>query len=82
MRKLLNILSNLYNMAGYDGLKHIVLSAVLTVGFNLFLPWWCAAMVTLSIGMAKEIYDKLSEKGCCEWKDIMCDIIGIIIGAL
>lgn len=82
MRKLLNILNNMYNMAGYDGLKHIVLSAVLTIGINLFLPWWCAALVTLSIGIAKEVYDKVSGRGCSEWKDLVCDIVGIIIGAL
>lgn len=81
MRKLLNILSNLYDMAGYDGLKHIVLSAVLTVGFNLFLPWWVSVIIVLLIGIAKEIYDSTG-KGCCEWKDIICDLIGIIIGIL
>lgn len=81
MRKLLNILNNLYNMAGYDGLKHIVLSAVLTVGFNLFLPWYFATILVLIIGIAKEIYDSTG-KGCCELKDIVCDLIGIIIGIL
>lgn len=81
MRKLLNILSNLYDMAGYDGLKHIVLSAVLTVGFNLFLPWYLAAIIVIIIGIAKEIYDSTG-KGCCELKDIVCDLIGIVIGVL
>lgn len=38
--------------------------------------------MVLAIGIAKEIYDKVSEKGCCEWKDIMCDLIGIVIGVL
>lgn len=81
MRKLLNILNNLYNMAGYDGLKHIVLSAVLTVGFNLFLPWYLSAIFVFTIGIAKEIYDS-TDKGCCELKDTICNLIGIIIGIL
>lgn len=38
------------------------------------------AMVIVMVAMA--IYDKVSEKGCCEWNDIICNIIGIIIGAL
>lgn len=81
MRKLLNILNNLYDIAGYDGLKHIVLSAVLTVGFNLFFPWYLSAIFVLTIGIAKEIYDSTG-KGCCEWKDFICDLIGTIIGIL
>jgi Fe-S cluster biosynthesis and repair protein YggX len=39
-------------------------------------------LTTLSIGIGKEVYDKVSKKGWAEWKDIICDIIGIIIGAL
>ena len=30
----------------------------------------------------KEAYDKISGKGCAEWKDIICDNIGILIGIL
>ena len=81
MRKLLNILNNLYNMAGYDGLKHIVLSAVFTIGFNLFLSWYLSAILVFTIGISKEIYDSIG-KGCCELKDIICNLIGIIIGIL
>ena len=68
-------------MAGYDGLKHIVLSAILTVGFNLFLPWYFVPIIVIIIGTAKEIYDGTG-KGYCEWKDIICDLIGIAIGIL
>lgn len=46
------------------------------------LPVWVAVGVVIAIGIAKEVYDKVSEKGCCEWKDIMCDLIGIVIGVL
>ncbi len=68
-------------MAGYDGLKHIVLSVVITVGFNLFLPWYFAAIIVIIIGIVKEIYD-IAGKECCEWKDFICDLIGIVIGIL
>ena len=82
MSKLLNILNNLYNAAGYDGMKHIVLSAVLTVMLKLVFPIYVAVPTVFLVGMLKEIYDKKSGKGCAETKDMVCNIIGIIIGAL
>lgn len=65
-----------------DKYKHIVVSAIITVVLNLILPWWAAGLVTLSIGVGKEVYDKVSGKGCAEWKDLLADVIGILIGIL
>lgn len=77
-----NKLYNLFTLIGYDGCKHIILSAILTVVAKWLLPVWVAVGVVMDIGIAKEIYDKASGKGCAENKDLVCDIIGIIIGAL
>ena len=82
VQKLTAILNNLFNLIGSDGMKHIILSAILTVVAIVLLPVWVAVGVVLAIGIAKEIYDKVSGRGCAEWKDLVCDIIGIIIGAL
>ena len=65
-----------------DKYKHIVVSAIIAVGLNLFLPWELASMITLAVGIGKEIYDKASGKGCAEWKDLAADVVGIIIGVL
>lgn len=65
-----------------DKYKHVVVSAALSAVLALVLPWWAAALLTFAIGVAKEVYDKVSGKGCAENKDMICDIIGIIIGAL
>ena len=65
-----------------DKLKHIVVSAIIAVALNLFLPWWVAAGVTFAIGVGKEVYDKVSGKGHPEWKDLVADVVGIIIGVL
>jgi putative lipoprotein len=65
-----------------DKYKHIVVSAIIAVVLNLILPWWVAGLVTLSIGVGKEVYDKVSGKGCAEWKDLLADVIGILIGIL
>lgn len=75
-------LNKLFDMIGYDGCKHIILSAILTVVAKWLLPVWVAVVLVLAIGIAKEIYDKVSGKGCAEWKDIACDTAGIIIGIM
>ena len=48
----------------------------------MFSPTWVAALATLCVGVSKEVYDKVSGKGCFEWMDIVCDCIGILIGVL
>lgn len=78
----MNRLNNIFNITGNDGMKHIILSAILTVVGKLLLPLWVVCPLVFAIGIVKEIYDKVSGKGCAENKDMVCDIIGIIIGAL
>ena len=73
-------LNRLFNLAGYDGLKHLVLSMLITKVLLLFLPLYLATLITLTISISKEAYDKVSGKGCAEWKDIFCNLIGIMIG--
>ncbi len=46
-----------------DKLKYIVVSAIIMVILSLVLPKWVAVMITLSIGIGKEVYDKVSKKG-------------------
>ena len=65
-----------------DKLKHVVVSAIIAVALNLFLPWWVAAILTLAIGVGKEVYDKVTGKGHPEWKDLLADLVGILIGVL
>lgn len=75
-------LNKLFDMVGFDGCKHIILSAILTVVGKLLLPLWVVCPLVFALGIVKEIYDKASGKGCAENKDMVCDIVGIIIGAL
>ena len=56
-------------------MKHITLSAILTVVSKWLLPVWVAVVVVMAIGIAKEIYDRVSGKGCAEWKYIACDTL-------
>lgn len=75
-------LNKLFAWMGNDGMAHVILSALICGVLNLFLPWELAAMITLAVGIGKELYDRISGKGCSEWKDILCDIVGILIGVL
>ena len=70
------------NKLSRDKLLHIVVSAIIVVLLGLLLPAWVAALATLCVGIAKEVYDKVSGKGCFEWMDLICDCIGILIGIL
>lgn len=73
-------LNRLFNLAGYDGLKHLVLSMLITKVLLLFLPIYLAVLITLVISISKEVYDKISGRGFAEWKDVICNLIGILIG--
>ena len=67
---------------GFDGLMHFALSSIISFILSIFLFWWLSFTITVIIGIAKEIYDKMSKKGTPEWKDLLCDIFGALIGSL
>lgn len=64
-----------------DKLLHVETSAIIVVLISLILPIWVAAIITLLIGVGKEIWDKY-HNGTPEWKDILADAIGIGFGSL
>lgn len=68
---------------GSDGMMHIILCSIITVVLKCIVlnPFFVVGIV-MAIGLAKEIYDKVTKKGCSEWKDILCDWFGILIGIL
>ena len=68
---------------GFDGLLHIVVVAFLSVLLKLFgCPVLFCALICLAAGITKELYDLISQKGTAELKDLICDVIGILIGLL
>lgn len=64
-----------------DGLLHLETSALIAIALSLFLAWWIAGLITLAIGIGKELYDK-EHGGVASWHDIGCDIGGIALGLL
>jgi hypothetical protein len=72
------------SMTGHkDKFMHVAVSAGLTLLFIRFLPfihvvWWWSPIITLSIGIGKEIYDYFHPKThTCDIKDFMADAIGV-----
>lgn len=76
------MIQNIISKIGADKLLHISMSMILMLELRRFLPCWQAALIVLSIGVAKEVYDKVSGKGTAEWKDIIADCIGIGLGSI
>ena len=74
------LLLKIKNWIRIDGLLHILFSTLILLFFDSFLPIWVANIITILIGIGKEIYDKVSKKGYAEWHDVICDIIGVGIG--
>lgn len=63
-----------------DGLLHILVSSLLMFALGWVRPLWIAVLIVLAVGVAKEVYDLVSGKGEAEWHDLLCDVIGIILG--
>lgn len=76
------MIQNIINRIGIDKILHVLVSLVLMLEFQRFLPVWGALTVVLAIGIIKEVYDKVSGKGTPDWRDIVADCIGIILGLI
>lgn len=72
---------------GKDKTDHAMVSAGLVAAQYYLLhneqdiesrkSWQIAATSTLAIGLAKEIYDRLSRRGTASWKDLVANLAGI-----
>lgn len=76
------MIDKLFSRIGEDGMKHIIISSLLCAIFNLVTCAFGAAFVTFFIGVFKEAYDKVSGEGVSEWKDILCNTVGIAIATI
>ena len=74
---------------GFDGLLHFAVCAIMTALIKATAEPTLAekgallAVVAVAmIGIGKEIYDRRTDKGCAEFKDVACDLVGIIVGVI
>lgn len=76
-------LSKVAARAGIDGLLHVIVSVLIVLIVQIFSPWWAAVLVAIIAGIAKElVWDLWLRKGQIQFKDLICDAVGIIIGCL
>ena len=68
--------------ASKDKLLHVVVSATVTALLSHVIPFVGLLLVMTLIFVGKETYEKLSGKGSAEWKDIVADYVGFIIGII
>ena len=73
----LKLLSNKYIRT--DGWLHIFASALICCAF-IWLPCWIAPLPSFVVGISKEVYDKVSGKGCAELHGLACDALGCFLG--
>jgi hypothetical protein len=77
------MINKVFDYFGFDGLKHIIVSNLIVVLVNIFLPMWIAVLIAAFIGIAKEFaWDKFLKKGTFDKKDLIADAVGIVIGCL
>lgn len=76
------MINNIINKVGVDKILHLFICLILTLELRRFIDLWIVIIIVFIIAITKEIYDKVSKKGTCDYKDIIADCIGIIIGCL
>lgn len=73
---------------GLDGLLHFAVCAILTAMIKAMAEplleekgAFSVAVVSM-IGIGKEIWDRRTGKGCAEFKDFACNVVGVMIGVI
>lgn len=77
------MMGRLLKYFGQDGLTHILVSLVLCAVLGAFLPLWAAVIIALAVGIIKElVWDLWLKKGTAEWRDMVSDAVGVLLGVL
>lgn len=64
-----------------DKYLHITISAIIIVMISFLLSWVAGLIITLALGLAKEIWDK-HRSGYFSHEDLLADMLGMFIGTL
>ena len=66
-----------------DKLLHFAVSALMGSALRWCgAEWYWAVAIVMAIGIGKEVYDKVSGKGNCEWGDLLADLLGAVTGGI
>lgn len=77
------ITSTMLHNITHDKLLHFAVSALMGSALRWCgVEWWAVLLIVMTIGVAKELYDQISKKGSPEWKDLLADLLGALVGGL
>lgn len=82
MKKLYNKIANFLCSFTSDKYVHFIVCMILVQLIALFIPVLYAMLIVFILGLSKEIFDSKQQDDKFDVKDLLADILGIIIGGL
>ena len=82
MKKLYNKIANFLCSFTSDKYVHFIVCMILVQLIALFIPFYYAMLIVFILGLSKEIFDSKQKDDKFDVKDLLADILGIIIEGL
>ena len=82
MKKLYNKIANFLCSFTSDKYVHFIVCIILVQLIALFIPFYYAMLIVFILGLGKEIFDSKQKDDKFDVKDLLADILGIIIEGL
>ena len=82
MKKLYNKIANFLCSFTSDKYVHFIVCMILVQLISLFIPVLYAMLIVFILGLCKEIFDSKQKDDKFDVKDLLADILGIIIEGL
>ena len=79
MKKIYNKIANFLCSFTSDKYIHFIVCMILVQLIALFIPFYYAMLIVFILGLGKEIYDSKQQDDKFDVKDLLADILGIII---
>ena len=82
MKKLYNKIANFLCSFTSDKYIHFIVCMILVQLIALFIPFYYAMLIVFILGLGKEIFDSKQKDDKFDVKDLLADILGIVIEGL
>ena len=82
MKKIYNKIANFLCSFTSDKYVHFIVCMILVQLIALFIPFYYAMLIVFILGLGKEIFDSKQQDDKFDVKDLLADILGIVIEGL
>ena len=82
MKKIYNKIANFLCSFTSDKYVHFIVCIILVQLIALFIPFYYAMLIVFILGLGKEIFDSKQKDDKFDVKDLLADILGIVIEGL